>query len=146
MGLLLFILSLIVRPLGIAIMTAMAVYLVLSYTLEHAIPHYHRKGIRLFKAEKDLQAIEEYKKSFDFFRRHTWIDRYRYITLLSSSRYSYTEMALVNIACCYLRLNNIELSKQYYHKALELFPDNEMAKRALNTIKEYEEKFGNSGI
>ena len=66
------------------------------------------------------------------------IDKYRYITLLSSSRISYTEMSLINIAYCYVQIGYREKTKQYYEKALALFPDNEMAKRALNIISTLE--------
>ena len=85
-----------------------------------------------------MKAIEEFKKSYNFFCRHTWIDKYRCITLLSSRRSSYTEMALLNIAFCYTQSKNAKLSKEYYQKVLEFFPESEMAKSALNMISSFE--------
>ena len=48
-------------------------------------------------------------------------------------------MSLLNIAYCYSQSGNGELSKQYYEKALELFPHSELAKSALNAIAAYRE-------
>ncbi len=134
MGILMFAFSLFIRPISIDVFLGAVTYLLFSIVLERGIAHNHRKGISLSKVGNYAQAIEEFKKSYDLFCRHSWINKYRYITLLSSSRYSYTEMALVNLAFCYVQSGNIELAKQYYQKTLKLFPDNEMAKIALNAI------------
>lgn len=143
MGTLMFVFSLFIRPIYIDVILGSATYLVLSMVLERGIAHNHKKGISLTKKGNYTQAIEEYKKSYDLFCKHSWIDKYRYITLLSSSSYSYTEMALVNLAFCYLHCENVELAKQYYQKTLKLFPDNEMAINALNAIKSFESKTDN---
>ncbi len=140
LGSLMLVFSLIVKPLSTATLYATVVYLVISLTLRNTITHNQRKGMTLTKAEKYPQAIDEFKKSYAFFRKYAWIDKYRYMTLLSSSRISYTEMALVNIAFCYTQSGNAELSKEYYQKALQLFPDSGMAQSALNMIKAFEDK------
>jgi tetratricopeptide (TPR) repeat protein len=140
MGLLMFVFSLFVKSLNAAIIGAAGLYLVISITLRNVITHNHRKGILLSKTEKYPQAIDEFEKSYRFFHKHKWIDKYRYITLLSSSRISYTEMALNNIAFCYAQSGNAELSKEYYQKALQLFPDSGLAQSALNMIKAFEDK------
>lgn len=140
MGVLVVVFILLVKPFTLAIILAMTVYLVTSFILEHYVPYHHRKGILLYKQGNYVQAIEEYKKSYDFFCRHSWIDKYRYLTLLSSSKLSYTEMALMNIAFCYVLCQNVKLAKEYCQKVLELFPDSEMAKSTLYTISLYENK------
>ena len=133
-------LALLIEPFSITLMLAMATYLAISNILERGIPHNHRKGISLVKKGNYAQAIEEFKKSHEFFLRYSWIDKYRFLTLLSSSRISYAEMSLINIVSCHENLENTELSKQYYSKALELFPNSEMAKDGLNMIASFEKE------
>jgi len=127
-----------------ALVVAMITYLAISNILERGIPHNHRKGVLLSKKGDYLHAIEEFQKSYDFFTKHFWIDKYRCITLLSSSRKTYTEMSLVNIAFCYAQTGEIDLTKHYYKKALDLFPDSEMAKSALDMIAILEHEPSNS--
>lgn len=143
LGLLIIVFILFVKPPLLAICLGVIVYWAIHFILEFCIPHNHRKGILLCKKGNYVHAIEEFKKSYNFFCRHAWIDKYRYLTLQSSSRASYTEMALINIAFCYIQSNNIKLAKEYYQKALELFPDSEMAKGALNMLSTFERKSDN---
>lgn len=140
MGVLVVIFSLFVKPFWLAIYLGVMTYLAASFTLERCIPHHHKKGISLCKRGNYVQAVEEFKKSYHFFSRHLWIDRYRYLTMLSSSKVSYTEMALLNIAFCYAQLHDTELAIEYYQKTLERFPDSEMAQRLLNMISSVENK------
>ena len=98
--------SLAIHSFVMALEVAMMIYLAIFILLRTAIPHHHRKGISLLKTNHYLQAIEEFEKSYTFFTRHAWIDRWRYITLLSSSKISYTEMALLNIAFCYSQIDD----------------------------------------
>lgn len=87
MGLLIFIFSLIISPIDTAFIYAMVTYLAISLILRRAIPYNHRKGISLYKAGKYPQAIEEFEKSYDFFGKHSWIDKYRFRPYLAISTY-----------------------------------------------------------
>jgi tetratricopeptide (TPR) repeat protein len=109
-------------------------YLIISISLRFIIPRDQRNGMSLIKQEKFSEAIEYFEKSYDFFSRHNWIDKYRFLTLLSSSRMCYKEMALANIAFCYGQIGNGLKSKEYYEKTLQEFPDNGIAKAGLNLI------------
>jgi len=138
MGLLALAFGLAITPFSDALMYAMLTYLIISLTLRFGIAHNHRKGISFCKAGNYDQAISEFKKSYDFFSKHAWLDKYRYIALLSSSRISFTEMALINIAFCSSQIGNGLMAKQYYKKALEQFPKSEIAKTTLNLISSIE--------
>ena len=89
----------------------------------------------LVKKEKYEQAIEAFQKSYSFFSKYTWIDQYRFITMLSSSKISYREMALLNIAFCYSQIYNGKNSKDYYLKTIQYFPNSEVAKASLKMIR-----------
>ncbi|MDH3639811.1 MAG: hypothetical protein OES09_15310, partial [Gammaproteobacteria bacterium] len=43
-------------------------------------------------------AIDQFQRSYDFFSKHYWLDKYRGVTMMSPSIWSYREMALMNIA------------------------------------------------
>ena len=94
----------------------------------------HRRGIRLVKAGRFAEAIPQFEASYQFFTRRLWIDRWRYLTLLSSSAMSYREMALCNIAFCYGQIGEGAQSKIYYQRALQEFPNSGLATAALNII------------
>lgn len=114
---------------------ALIIFLIISIVLKFLIPIHHRKGVRLFKKMQYLEAIEEFEKSYVFFKKHIWVDKFRSITLLSSSRISYIEMALANIAFCYSQAGNGNKSREYYQKTLQEFPE---SKLALSALKMYE--------
>lgn len=95
------------------------------------IPISHRKGIKFLRKGLFDDAIPLFEKSYGFFKKNEWIDRYRGITLLSFSRTSFTEMALLNIAFCYGQDGNVNKAIEYYEKALSQFPKSEIAKTSL---------------
>ena len=113
-------------------------YLVISYLLRTQIPKQHREGMSLVKIQDFTTAIPRFEKSFDYFTKHEWIDKYRYLILLSSSKASYREMALINIAFCYSQIGDGDAAKKYYNKTLDLFPDSMMASTALKMIESVE--------
>jgi tetratricopeptide (TPR) repeat protein len=115
------------------------IYLAISFLLRFGVPFHHRKGIALFKKDSFIEAIPFFEKSYAFFNRNKWIDKYRYITLLSSSRASYTEMALLNIAFCYGQSGDGKKSKEYYEKTLSEFPNCEIAKASLRMFESAKE-------
>ncbi|MBC7845114.1 MAG: hypothetical protein H7Y10_01320 [Flavobacterium sp.] len=109
-------------------------YLFLSIGLRYFIPENHRKGIQLTKINQFEKAISEYEKSYEFFTKNDWIDKYRFITLLSSSKMNYREMALCNIAFCYSQIGNGTKAIEFYKKTLEEFPENGLAQSALKML------------
>lgn len=106
-------------------------YLFLSYTTRTIIPRHHRKGISFVKKGLFDKAVDEFKQSYEFFSRHKWLDKYRYIFLFSSSRVSYLEMAMLNMAFCYGQLGDGPKSKEFYQEVINQFPGSKMAESAL---------------
>ena len=113
-------------------------YLIISFSLRNLIPRDHRKGIKKNNAEKFKDAIPDFEKSYAFFKKNEWIDKYRFITLLSSSKMSYREMALANIGFCYSQIGDGIKSKEYYERTLKEFPESGLAKSALKMINAME--------
>lgn len=111
-------------------------YLIISFSLRTFIPHSHNKGMKYVKKDKFSEAIPCFERSYDFFTKNNWVDKYRFITLLSSSAMSYREMSLTNIALCYAQLGDDEKAREYYQITLQEFPKSEIAKSGLNILEQ----------
>lgn len=110
-------------------------YLIISFSLRTLIPRSHNKGMKYVKEAKFAEAISCFEKSYEFFTKNLWIDKYRFVTLLSSSAMSYREMSLTNIALCYAQLGDDIKATEYYEKTLNEFPENALAKTGLELLK-----------
>ncbi|VAV96106.1 hypothetical protein MNBD_ALPHA08-677 [hydrothermal vent metagenome] len=96
------------------------------------------KGLRLLLAEKNLEeATSLFERFLLLLGRRRWIDRWRFLVLLSPAAITYREMSLVNIAYCYAHLGEREKSKAQYEQTLEQFPDSAIASSALKMIKTF---------
>jgi tetratricopeptide (TPR) repeat protein len=109
-------------------------YLVLSFTLRRVIPAHHRAGLKLFRKERFAEAIPRFERSYEFFAKHRWLDRWRFLTLLSSSRISYREMALLNLAFCLAQSGQRDRALAEYQRALAEFPDSKVAQMAIRML------------
>ena len=115
------------------IMGALA-YISASVLLRKTVAQHHRKGMAHFRKEEFAPALDRFQQSYDFFSHNRWVDDWRYVTLMSSSRISYQEMALLNIAYCYGQLGEEARSREYYLKTLNEFPDSAMAMAAIEML------------
>lgn len=113
------------------IMYGAATYLVVSLVLKNVLARQHRRGISLVKQSRFVEAIPCFANSYSFFTRNEWVDKYRFITMLSSSQMNYREMALCNIGFCYGQVGNRHQAIEYYEKALHEYPENSLAKASL---------------
>ncbi|KEY17906.1 tetratricopeptide repeat protein [Kaistella antarctica] len=109
-------------------------YLILSFGLRNFVAKDHRQGMKLVNQKKYEEAIFFFRKSVEYFTRNSWIDKYRFLTLLSSSKLTYKEMGLCNIAFCYSQINNGQKAKEYYELTLKEFPKNGLAIAGLNML------------
>jgi len=116
-----------------AIMGALA-YISASVVLRRTVAQYHRKGMAHFKKEEFAPALDRFQQSYDFFSLNRWVDDWRYVTLMSSSRVSYREMALLNMAYCYGQLGEGDKARGFYERTLLEFPESGMAKAAINML------------
>lgn len=99
------------------------------------VARHHRRGIRRVKAGDFAAAIPEFEASHAFFTRHAWVDRWRFLTMLSVSLPSYREIALCNAAFCHAQLGNGAESRRFYERALESFPDSGLASAGLSMLR-----------
>jgi tetratricopeptide (TPR) repeat protein len=110
-------------------------YLALAYGLKSWLAGDNQRGMRLVKRRSFEEAIPFFERSVAYFTKNSWIDNYRFLTLLSSSQMSYKEIGLCNIAFCYSQTGNGWKAKEYYERVNQEFPNNGLAISGLNMIK-----------
>ena len=111
-----------------------AFVLAYSYISRLLIARDHRTGIAYVKTGQFAEAIPHFKRSFEFFDRHSWIDRYRSIVMMSASAMSYREMALANEAFCYSQIGNGIEARRLYEECLRYFPNSGLATASLRML------------
>ncbi|MEB0262521.1 MULTISPECIES: hypothetical protein [unclassified Mucilaginibacter] len=111
------------------------VYWFIIYFLRNLIARQHRQGVALLKKSNFEQAILHFQQSVFYFERYAWVDKYKYITLLSASRMTYREMGLCNIAFSLTQLGRGAEGKDVYIKVLEEYPENGAAIAALKMMQ-----------
>jgi hypothetical protein len=109
-------------------------YLAYSLLSRQIFAREHRRGIRLNHARRFEDAIVHFRNSYDFFSRHVWLDRFRWLFMLTPSRASYREMALVNEAFALVQLDRREEARAVYQRALAEFPDSPVAQTGLKFL------------
>ena len=127
--------TLLIQPQTTGMLIGAAVYFVLSTVLKTIFLRYQRKGMKLAQARKFVEAEAEFEKSFEYFKAHPAIDKYRAVTMLDYSSFCYGEIALVNAgACCTMR-GDYDGARDWYRKAIEEFPDGVSGAEALEKLE-----------
>lgn len=113
-------------------------YLIFSCGLRNLITRSHQKGMKLVKQGNFIDAIPYFEKSVNYFSENIWVDKYRFLTMFSSSKMSYREMGLCNIAFCHSQTDNGLKAKEFYQLVLKDYPENILATAALNLFNSLE--------
>lgn len=93
----------------------------------------HRKGMRLLKKGNFDEAIVCFQESYDFFDKNEALNKY-VAPLFSASKITYKEMALLDLAFCYLKKQEGAKAKSIYEQTLREFPNSMMAKHTLEVF------------
>ena len=96
--------------------------------------------MQLVRQQNFRDAIPFFEKSVDFFDKNSWLDKYRFVVLLSSSNMTYKEMGLCNIAFCYGQTGDGQKAKEYYEQTRKEFPENGLALAGLRMIDAFEKQ------
>lgn len=103
---------------------------------------HHRRGVNYIRNEEWQKAIAAYEKSYDFFTRHDWLDRYRAWLLMNGTALGYREAALVSIAMVHGRSGDIPAYKSAVKRVLAEFPESRIAKNSLEFLEAVEAQAG----
>jgi hypothetical protein len=132
-GVLILLVYIVIRPASwtTAIIVGLGIYLLYSIGVQELLTKSHRTGVALVRQQRYQDAIHKFEESYQFFVSHEWVDKYRFLTLMTPTTMSYREMALLDIAYCYNQLDKPAEAKKYYERTVREFPHNELARKAL---------------
>jgi hypothetical protein len=110
-------------------------YLIVWYGLRtFAFPKDVHKSIKLIREEKFKEAVPYIERSIEFYNKHPWIDKYRFLLMVSSSKRGILESSICNLGFCLLQSGNARAAKEVYEDVLRRYPENTVAKIQLKTI------------
>ena len=95
-------------------------YIILARSLRFIFQKQHMNGMKLMQAKKYHEAAAAFQQSQNFFEKHPAIDKYRFITMFSSSAIPYRQMALNNLGICYLYMGEDAKALDEFKKLAEL--------------------------
>ena len=99
-----------------------------------ALPAVVHSSVALIKEGKFEEAIPYIKESIDYYDKHPWIDKYRFLLMVSSSKLCIMELLLCNLAYCHLQIGDVKIAKLTYEEVLRRYPENANARVQLQTI------------
>ncbi len=114
--------------------TSLGIFFIYTYLVRYFVASAHRKGMAALSSRDFDTAIQEFERSYAFFKKHEWLDKYRSIIFMTSSIWSYREMALMNIAATYGMKKDTRMYREANEFLLKEFPDNKRAKDALEFL------------
>ncbi|MCB1160144.1 MAG: tetratricopeptide repeat protein [Leptospiraceae bacterium] len=126
--------------LSIDVLLAIFIMVVYRIILKYTFLFQYTKGLQVSSEEQFMAAIEHFYKSYLFFRKYHFLDRFRAVFLLNVSSYSYAEMSLCNLGYCYAKLNQYQEADNHYKTCLEINPNNKLASTGLSLLH-LEKKF-----
>lgn len=120
-----------------AIIAGCLIYIAIARLTRATVARHHTTGMRHVKAGDFAEAIPHFERSLDYFTRYGWIDRWRFLLLGASSRASYREMALVNIAFCYAQAGDGPTARRYYERAVAEYPESVLGRAGLRMAESF---------
>jgi len=112
----------------------LVVYFILFLISRHVVTRKHRAGIISIKRGQVDAAIAHFQESYVFFNDHKILNNY-IGPLFSISKATYKEMALLNMAYCYLQKKDGLQAKRIYEQTLSEFPNSMLARNTLTTFE-----------
>lgn len=129
-----------------AVLAGAWTYLILAWSLRLIFQKHHMRGMKFMRERNYADAALAFQNSYEFFRKHPAIDKYRFITMFATSAFSYQQMALNNLGVCYVHLNEIEKAMETFRLLAEInrgYPNIEEVIAALGKCMDEAEKTGN---
>jgi tetratricopeptide (TPR) repeat protein len=117
---------------------AVGLYVLAALALSYTLLGHYRRGMALLGRSQFAEAIPCLTEAYRSLTQRSWIDRYRFLTLLDASAYSYREVILCNIAFAHGQLGHAQEAVDWYKRAANEFPGSPIAEAALSFARGFE--------
>ncbi len=109
----------------------MAVFWIWTYGARARFGRHHAAGARHIRRREYEQALACFARSEAYFAEHPRLDRWRALSVMSTSAASFHEMAMVAQGSCLIRLGRADEARRTYERVRELYPESPWADGAL---------------
>ena len=117
------------------ILVGVIVFAVAAFLLRIILQYNHINGMRLIDDKFYPEASEFFRKSYLFFSKHYWIDKYRFITMFSSNYLSFRDMDLNNYGVCLTCMEEFDKALEAYKLLQTLNPDYPDLAESIETVE-----------
>jgi len=91
---------------------AFVLYLIVLLGLRKLLfPKVIHKGINFIKEGKFDEAIQPIQKTIEYYTKNDWVDKYRFLLMISSSKRTIRESSICNLAYCPLQTGETKKAK-----------------------------------
>lgn len=118
------------------ILIGVILFAVVAFLLRIILQYNHINGMRLIDDKCYPEAAEFFRKSYEFFNKHYWIDKFRFITMFSSNYLPFRDMDLNNYGVCLTCMEEHEKALEVYHRLRALNPDYPDLAESIETVEE----------
>ena len=101
-----------------SLISGVLLYFLLTWFIPSFFINSFQKSVNACISKDYETAVENLKKSYKFFSKYPWIDKWRYILLGNTSSLSFKFLILNNLVFCYKQLHN-EQKATYYMDIIE---------------------------
>lgn len=109
----------------------MAVFWTWTYGARACFCRHHSAGLKHIRRGEYEAALKCFARSEAYFAEHPRLDRWRAVSVMSTSAASLHEMAMVAQGSCLIRLGRAAEAHRMYERVRELYPDSPWTEGAL---------------
>lgn len=118
------------------VLIGVIVFAVVAFLLRIILQYNHINGMRLIDDKFYPEASEFFRKSYLFFSKHYWIDKFRFITMFSSNYLSFRDMDLNNYGVCLTCMEEFDKALEAYKLLQSLNPNYPDLEESIKTVED----------
>lgn len=116
---------------------ACAVFILYSFLGRMIFSFHQRQGMRLLRLKKFEQALDQFRKSELYFKKYPWLDRFRFFFMLSASKLTFREMALLNQGYCLIMTGKLSEASLHFQNIRFEHPQNTVILPWLENLEQF---------
>lgn len=131
---------------GIAFPVSYALFipLIFSSSMRVLFLNTQWKGRKLIRLNYFREAIPYFERNILFFKKYSWLDKWRHLLFFNHSKLTYKQIDLLNKAYCLIRIGDKEKALEIFRAMLKKHPNILLLTTIQDIIKYLEKELSNS--